>query len=174
VAPPWHETCKKPNAQSFSQGEQGLCRIRNETQAKGCGTRVRSLNRVKEVQANPLTGNVLIRFDPRLSADRLLSELRSLPASRATPTNDSTLDADGGSGTAVVAEAAVKGTFGHVAVDVGFYTVTAAGTALGFTWLAPLAAVHLVLDVLVWGAVLHPVAEHFLRRRPAGVTEAQA
>lgn len=134
--------------------------------------RLRSFPGVEDVQASALTGNVLIHFDPSLSANRLLSELGSLPEGRATQTNGSSSATDGESRTAVVAEAVVKGTLGHAAVDAVFYTATAGGTALGWTWLAPVAAAHLVLDVFVWGMVLRPVAQHFQRTlaapRPQG------
>jgi hypothetical protein len=107
-----------------------------------------------------LTCNLLIRFDPRvISADRLSSELSALqknprPAIELRPAEGS----QAADGKAVVAQAVVAGTLGHAAVDTLFYTTAAAATAAGWTWAAPLAAIHLIADVFIWGIVLRPVA----------------
>ena len=72
-------------------------------------------------------------------------------------------------GKKVVVRAVVGGTLGHAAVDTLFYTSVAAATALGWTWVAPLAATHVVLDVFVWGFALRPVAQH-LMTKPRGTS----
>jgi hypothetical protein len=124
---------------------------------------LRHVEGVRDVQANPLTGNVLVHFDSRhLSAERLLSELSGLqeawcagdrPEMRAAPAPPS--------GKVVLAKAVVGGTLGHAAADTLFYTGTAAASALGWSWLAPVAAVHLVVDVFVWGFALRPVVRYW-------------
>jgi len=121
-----------------------------------------------EAQANPLTGNILVRFDSRkLPVDRLLFALSAFHATWCTadsaeqlPEASSASVSRSASGKSVVARAFVGGTLGHAVVDTLFYTGTAAAVTVGWTWVGSLAAVHLVLDVLIWGIALRPVAQH--------------
>lgn len=131
---------------------------------------LQSMDGLSQAQANPLSGNVLVRFDPRdLSAERVLSELSTLQAawcsskdpkltSRRSPSESGSV-----TGKSVVARAVLGGTLGHVAVDALFYSAAAAATAMGATWVGALVGAHLVLDVFVWGVALRPVAQHFRR-----------
>jgi hypothetical protein len=122
---------------------------------------------VRFVRANPLTGNVLVHFDPaRTSLDRLLTMLSTLPARLQTlcrAGEKSRADAVDGRSDLVV-RAVVHGALGHAAVDLLFYGATASAYALGWTWVSGLGALHLVLDVVVWGTALRPVAEELRRR----------
>lgn len=147
--------------------------------------RLRILDGVQEAQANSRTGNVLIHFDRNISAARFLSEFPALqpawssgnqpePAGVAEASKgvSPALPSQTASGNTVVARAVVGGTLGHAAVDGLFYTATATASALGWTWLAPVAAAHLVIDVFVWGVVLRPIARHF--RKTGGTSRAEA
>jgi cation transport ATPase len=132
---------------------------------------LRRMDGLREARANPRTGNILVRFDPQeLSADRVLSELSALQAAwcaadspEQLPEACSASAAQTVSGKSAVARALVGGTLGHAALDTVFYTGTAAAVTVGWTWAASLAAVHLVLDVFIWGIALRPVAQHFRR-----------
>jgi hypothetical protein len=131
-------------------------------------SRLRHLG-LSEARANPRTGNILVRFDPRkLSSDRVLVALSAFQAAWCAragagerPESPGASTARTASGKSAVARAAVGGALGHAAVDTLFYTGTAAAVAAGWTWVGSLAAVHLVLDVFVWGIALRPVARHF-------------
>jgi hypothetical protein len=117
-----------------------------------------NIDGVRAVQANSLTASVLIYFDPRrASLEQVLSELHLTEAAWCVATATDACRVVRQSKKEVVTRAVVTGTLAHAAVDTLFYTGTAAATALGWTWLAPVAAVHLVADVFAWGFTLRPV-----------------
>jgi hypothetical protein len=129
---------------------------RGEDDPRRIESDLRRLEGVEDVQANPLTGNVLVRFDPRLTTDReVLATVEA--ASRALA--PSPPPAVGGSDLngRVLLRAGMYGVLGHALVDAVFYTVVFA-EPFGLP-LAGLGALHLGFDVLAWSAALVPVLE---------------
>ena len=117
---------------------------------------------VLRVEASSLTGNVLLRFDPRTLAEEvLLASLGSAqPEARPNRPPSHSRGADRqrglepGRGRALL-QAGLRGLLGHAAVDALFYTVVFA-EPFGLP-LAGLGLLHLGLDVFVWGAALASV-----------------
>jgi hypothetical protein len=119
---------------------------------------------VLHVEANSLTGNVLIRFDPLIIAEEvLLASLCSAqrearpdrPPSRPRgPDDQGGLEPGRGN---TLLQAGLRGVLGHAAVDALFYTVAFA-EPFGLP-LAGLGLLHLGLDVFVWGAALASVTQ---------------
>jgi hypothetical protein len=113
---------------------------------------------VREVQANPLTGNILVHFDPqRISEERVLAVLGG-----SQPFRQHAGACGPGEGGKAVLRAGLRGLLGHAVVDTLFYTV-AFTEPFGLP-LAGLGVLHLGLDVFVWGAALAPL----LAERRAG------
>jgi hypothetical protein len=114
---------------------------------------LRRLPGVRDVRADARTGNVLVHFDPRqTSATELLSA-----AGRLAP-EPPPRDPDAGlnhAGAGAAGRAVVRGLVGHALVDTAIYAVTFS-QPFGLP-LAPLGALHLGLDVLVWTAALAPL-----------------
>lgn len=148
----------------------GLTSIELETQ-------LACVDGVRSVRASSLTGNVLIHFDlRRLSIGTLLRVLSALQSEfHALGPVDGRVRTDSRNGLPVsprsstgnpVVKAAVRGAFGHAAVDLLFYGATASAYALGWTWVGSLGVFHLVLDTVVWSAALLPLADEL--RRPHG------
>ncbi len=116
--------------------------------------RVRRLPGVEQARANPLTGNVLVRFDPRkTTSDALLEALGRLEKHLAAGRGHPSVGAFG----ARVLRVGVRGMMGHALVDTLLCTVAFA-EPFGLP-LATLAKWHLGLDLLVWGAALTPLLE---------------
>jgi len=111
---------------------------------------LRTLPGVKAVQANPLTGNVLIHFDSQITtADALV-----VAAGRLAPKPAVARPSPGNNGVAVL-RAGLRGLAGHALVDTVFY-------ALAFTQpfglpLAGLGVLHLGLDLFAWTVALAPL-----------------
>jgi hypothetical protein len=111
--------------------------------------RLRQVKGVESVQANPRTGNVLIRFDSRIAADNLLRELheaRTLFAeSECAAIPRSPLSAS--YSTAI--QVGVRGILGHAVVDSIWFGAGFLGRSIGLplAWLGPL---HVVMDIAVW------------------------
>ena len=118
---------------------------------------LRGLGGVDSARANPLTGNVLIGFDPRVITEKdLLAALARLVPGRpgARGRNEFGGDGHGGRGSTVL-RAGLRGLLGHALVDTLFYTVTFA-EPFGLP-LAGLGVLHLGFDVVAWGAALAPL-----------------
>jgi copper chaperone CopZ len=122
---------------------------------------VRKRPGVESVEANPLTGNVLVRFDPRrITSDVLLAALDRLEKRLAQRRRK----ADAQAFRAKALRAGVRGVVGHAVVDTLLYTVAFA-EPFGLP-LAALAKLHLTLDVFIWGAALAPLLEK--EKEPSG------
>jgi hypothetical protein len=135
---------------------------------------------VESVQANPLTENLLIRFDSRSTDERrLLMELQetlaglfaaeqpaSASSAKAAP-GDAFRDPVQGGGftTSTVLRAGVRGLLGHAAVDSLWFAAGFLGKSLGLPLLAGLGPLHVVLDIAVWGAALGSAAGPWSKRR---------
>jgi hypothetical protein len=112
-------------------------------------TRVRQLPGVDAARANPLTGNVLIRFDPRVTGPQpLLEALRPQPG----PDGAGGELGRGFSATPFL-RVGVRGLLGHAAVDALWFGAGFLGRSVGLP-LAGLGPLHLLMDVVVWGAAL--------------------
>jgi hypothetical protein len=115
---------------------------------------VRKRPGVVYVEANPLTRNVLVRFDPcKTTSDALLAALAWLESKLSARRRY----ADEQAFRAKALRCGVRGLVGHALVDTLLYTLAFA-EPFGLP-LATLAKLHLGLDVLVWGAALTPLLE---------------
>ena len=107
---------------------------------------------VRSVQANPLTGNVLIHFDPQATTPEALlgvaARLRNGWPARGEGGRRGGRRRD-------LLRAGLRGLLGHALVDTLIYTVTFT-QPFGLP-LAGLGALHLGLDVVAWGVALAPV-----------------
>ena len=116
---------------------------------------LRGLGGVDSVRANPLTGNVLIGFDPRVIAEKdLLAALARLAPGRHEARGPNEFGGESGRGSAVL-RAGLRGLLGHALVDTLFYTVAFA-EPFGLP-LAGLGVLHLGFDVVAWGVALAPL-----------------
>ena len=130
--------------------------------------RLRRVNGVDSVEANPLTGNALIRFDRQTTSEKtLLGELQEawdgwlaeqdrVPAPRSgTASMRRVGDHVGESGIASssLVRAGVRALLGHAALDSLWFAGGFLGEALGLP-LAGLGPLHLLMDVGVWVAAL--------------------
>jgi hypothetical protein len=114
---------------------------------------------VEAVQGSPLTGNVLIHFNPRAtSAQAVLAAAGALDVEQ-QPTGISWREETPSSVSSTRQgqwlRAGLRGLLGHALVDTAFYTITFA-EPFGLP-LAGLGALHLGLDVLVWTTALAPL-----------------
>jgi hypothetical protein len=112
---------------------------------------LRQLPGVKDAQANPLTGNVLIHFEDRADlAEAVLAALRqwSEPASVGAR-------ADSGRVPPVspLLRVGVRGLLGHAVVDSLWFAAGFLGKSLGLP-LAGLGPLHVATDLAVWGMAL--------------------
>jgi copper chaperone CopZ len=124
-----------------------------------------SLQRVKgvqRVQANPLTGNVLIHFDRRVIDEyRLRASLQTAWVGRldALPVKPTTGDGsrrpvEGREEThSSWVRVGVRGVLGHAAIDSLWFAAGFLGQSLGLP-LAGLGPLHVVMDLAVWGMAL--------------------
>jgi hypothetical protein len=121
--------------------------------------RLRQAPGVEAVEANPLTGNVLIRFDPRtVGPKRLLAALQPPgPGPQAilarAALNDVMTSPGRTSSASPLLQVAVRGVLGHAAMDALWFGAGFLGQSVGLP-LAGLGPLHFLLDVLVWGAAL--------------------
>jgi hypothetical protein len=111
---------------------------------------------VDAVKANALTGNVLIHFNPRrTNASALVASLPKPPE----PEPDSGIEAVAPSLPALpLVRAGVRGVLGHAVVDAAWFGASFLGRRFGLplvTWLGPL---HVLADLVVWGAAAASVA----------------
>jgi hypothetical protein len=123
-----------PSREAYQAIETVLCRV----------------DGVQRVQANPLTGNVLVRFDPRIAGmSEILAALRQQLKSR--PRSSS--EVPGRSPSSTLFRVGVRGVLGHALVDSLWFGAGFLGQRLGLP-LAGLGPLHVLLDVVVWGAAL--------------------
>jgi hypothetical protein len=111
---------------------------------------LRKLPGVKAARTNPLTGNVLIHFDPQITT----AEVLVAAADGLAPKPDATLPSPSGNGAAVL-RAGLRGLAGHALVDTVFY-VLAFTQPFGLP-LAGLGVLHLGLDLIAWTVALTPL-----------------
>jgi hypothetical protein len=112
---------------------------------------LRQLPGVEAVQANPLTGNVLIRFDPHTIGHPSLLAALQQPAPK--PSGNEA----GGLSTSALVQVGVRGVLGHAVVDACWFGAGFLGKSVGLPLLGALGPLHLLLDVVVWGAALASV-----------------
>ena len=124
---------------------------------------LRRLPGVRSVQTNPLTGNVLIHFDPeRMTGQTLLAATGDLAQRLGAAPRPAEADGCGkgaageGKGKRLV-RAGLRGVLGHALVDTVFYALVFA-EPFGLP-LAGLGALHAGFDVLAWTATLVPVLQ---------------
>jgi hypothetical protein len=111
---------------------------------------------VEDVQANPLTGNVLVRFECRsTSAETLLAKLQEA-WDELFAADDSARNGRGPSTSSLV-RVGVRGLLGHAAVDSLWFAAGFLGEAVGLP-LAGLGPLHVLLDIAVLGAALGSAA----------------
>jgi hypothetical protein len=122
--------------------------------------RLRQVRGVEAVEVNPLTGNVLIRFDPRSTGlPSLLAVLQPRPESgppeAAVIAGGVPPRADHGPGLSAspLLRFGVRGFLGHAAVDAFWFGAGYLGRRLGLP-LSGLGPLHVLLDVVVWGTAL--------------------
>src|SRR5579872_5333146 len=123
---------------------------------------------VTSVQANPLTGNVLIRCDPRSGDDNTIlaalqvacEEISAAPSQLAEPRAKAGVvlntghPAEGrGRSEPSLVRAGVRGVLGHAAVDSAWFAAGYLGSSLGLP-LAGLGPLHVLLDAVLWGWAL--------------------
>jgi len=154
-------------------------------------TRLCQVNGVESVQANPLTGNVLIHFDRRTTGEKtllveleeawegLLAAQQRVEAPRSKPrTQDGTRRPVDGRGlsTSSLMRVGVRGLLGHAAVDSVWFAAGFLGETLGLP-LAGLGPLHVLMDIAVWGMALasgtgpsHPQNRSSRHRRPSDIT----
>jgi hypothetical protein len=112
---------------------------------------LRRLPGVRDVQASPLTGNVLVRFDPRTTtAQALVAAAGGLGSGP-----DGGAERERPSGGGALLRVGLTGLLGHALVDTVFYAVVFA-EPFGLP-LAGLGVLHLGLDVLAWTVALVPL-----------------
>ena len=124
-------------------------------------TRLVRVRGVRSVQANPLTGNVLIRFDPRKTDGKtLLAEFQEawdgmLARRRRSPAGEGVRRSVQGQGPSASPwlRVGVRGLLGHAAVDSLWFGAGFLGEAFGLP-LAGLGPLHLLMDITVWGMAL--------------------
>jgi hypothetical protein len=115
---------------------------------------------VQSVEANRLTGNVLIHFDPRISdANKLLMDLQKewdqlRPAVPSLPVpGEGRGQRAEGAPTSRWIRVGVGGLLGHAVVDSLWFGAGFLGSAVGLP-LAGLGPLHVLMDIAVWGMAL--------------------
>jgi hypothetical protein len=118
--------------------------------------RLGRVNGVARVRANPLTQNVLLYFDRGATEEQeLLAEVqRAWNALRSCAPGTTTGGAVCGErGPSLLLRIGLRGLLGHAAVDSLWFAAGFLGKAVGLP-LAGLGPLHLLTDVVVWGAAL--------------------
>ncbi len=116
--------------------------------------RLRRINGVKTVQANPLTRNVLIHFDLLVTnVDTLLAKLNKAVDELSNdegyvPADESRSDPPANAGRSLL-RVGVRGLLGHAVVDSIWFGAGFLGSAMGLP-LAGLGPLHVLMDVSVW------------------------
>ncbi len=113
---------------------------------------------VRQASASPLTGNILISFDPeRVCAEEFLARLHSFEATHSMATAEPMKASMAGEAYGLVRrnpvlQAGVVGIGGHALLDLVFYAVVFSEPfGLPLAWLGFL---HLTIDVFIWSAAL--------------------
>jgi hypothetical protein len=108
---------------------------------------------VQSVECNPLTENVLIRFDPaEVSAARLLSHIAQISRTLVEGTQPQGSQRQ----SSALLQVGFRGVVGHAVVDSLWFAPGYLGKSLGLP-LAGLGPLHVALDVLVLGLALGSV-----------------
>ena len=117
---------------------------------------------IESVQGNPLTGNLLIRFDCRTTGEQELlavfnkafDGLRGAAKGKAAARDDVRPPVTGGGALpSSVLRVGVRGLLGHAAVDSLWFAAGFLGKSVGLP-LGGLGPLHLLMDVAVWGMAL--------------------
>jgi hypothetical protein len=104
---------------------------------------------VEVVKANPLTSNVLVRFDPMLvGTEEIVAALRQQPGpgferAKTEPGREVSVPP--------LLRAGARGLLGHAAVDALWFGAGFLGKRLGLP-LSALGPLHVLLDLVVWSA----------------------
>jgi hypothetical protein len=105
---------------------------------------------VEAVQANPLTGNILIRFTPGATGvPSILAALHQLPGPPAP---------ERGQSASPWLRVGIRGLLGHAVVDSLWFGAGFLGQSFGLP-LAGLGPLHVLLDAAAWGAALASAGE---------------
>jgi len=120
--------------------------------------RVRQVHGVEAVGANPLTGNILVRFDPRAVGPAAILDAVQ-PGAVAPPEREEAPVAS------PLCGMALRGILGHACVDALWFGAGYLGRNFGLP-LAGLGPLHLLLDLLVWGAAVASVTGPQAPARP--------
>jgi len=124
----------------------------HDEQADWLKARLREVPGVKDVQANPLTANVLIRFDQRTTGtETILAALQPEPVPQ-RPRSEGQ-----GHSVSPLLQVGIRGLLGHAVVDAAWFGAGFLGRSAGLPLLAWLGPLHVVVDVMVWGAALASV-----------------
>jgi hypothetical protein len=125
----------------------------HDGQAVWIEDQLRAVPGVEAVQANALTGNVLVHFDPQtITGAALLAALAGPEAGPAAPPQNGA-----GALRSRALRCGVRGLVGHALVDTLLFTLAFA-EPFGLP-LASLAKLHLGLDAVVWTVSLAPLLE---------------
>jgi hypothetical protein len=120
------------------------------------------VNGIESIDANPLTGNVLIRFARNTTVEqRLLAALDETGADgvgaprEKSSTRDGTRQMEGGQegSTSTLLRVSVHGLIGHAAVDSLWFAAGYLGKSIGLP-LAALGPLHVLMEIVVWGMAL--------------------
>jgi copper chaperone CopZ len=112
--------------------------------------RLRRVNGVESVQANPRTGNALIRFDRRAADENaLLLELQEAWYSIARSEDAAVPPSSHLTPFSTAIRVGVRGLLGHAVVDSVWFGAGFLGKALGLA-LAALGPLHVLMDIAVW------------------------
>lgn len=108
---------------------------------------------VRGARANPLTGNILVHFDPDVITDQdLLKEVHRGEAVRGTPSSPQAIEKSHGSSPSLL-RVGVRGLLGHAVVDSVWFATGYLGHSLGLP-LAGLGPLHVLVDIAVWTLAL--------------------
>ncbi len=146
---------KQPQVLSQTPGRMrvhlpGFC----DEQADWLEARLREIPGVEDVQANPVTRNVLIRFDRRTTCtEAIMATLPRLlePAPRGAMTDT------GPRFSSSLLRASVRGFLGHAVADAVWFGAGFLGRRSGLPLLVWLGPLHVLVDVVIWGSVLASV-----------------
>jgi hypothetical protein len=117
---------------------------------EGIESRLRQINGVETVQANPRTGNALIYFDHRTTTEaKLLRELRQAWTSFIQSENVAAPRFSLPTPHSTFLQVGVRGLLGHAAVDSLWFGAGFLGQSIGLP-LAGLGPLHVIMDIVVW------------------------
>jgi hypothetical protein len=116
--------------------------------------RLGRINGVESVEANPLTRNILVHFDPLvMDADVLVAKINvvvvELPDDEGSVSADECCSDQPANAGRSLLRVGVRGLLGHAVVDSLWFGAGFLGSAMGLP-LAGLGPLHVLMDVAVW------------------------